>query len=303
MVIPSSSACYDEEQLQNSSPPPFSHSSSPISPLELKSKVTQPQSLPEPHCTAAAQPDPDRISEVIKEAVQFDGKFVKVLVNTKLEFSSKPAEFLGKLRTTLVTLPVSTMFKHLHFLTSESERIMNANSVDNVFRILDKYWNYTNYALLQHLVEEFGGSELKKEMGEYVVALEQFEKKTTIQESDTAASNSKYPERHIYPGCEFSTVDLQLPRDPAVCTLYEVRQQIESLVKSSCLMPYVLLNKKAKSGSVMVTLFLPCAALELIVSTLYIEFLKTHQIILAIIDKKPLKEYNEEYVKVCGMNF
>ena len=240
---------------------------------------------------------------MIEEAIQLDGMFVKVLIQTKLEFSKRPPDFLCELRTTLITLPVSSMFKHLHFLTSESKRIMDAKSVDEVFLILDKYWNYTNYALLQHLVQEFGGSELKKEMNEYVVALEQFEKRTTVQESNIAASSSKYPERHIHPGYDFSTVGLRLPRDPAQYTLYEVRQQIESLRKGSCLKPYTLSHENLQPGSVIITLVLPRTALELIIPTLYIETLETHQIIPAIIDEKPLRGYNEEYVKVCDMNF
>ena len=43
---------------------------------------------------------------------------------------------------------------------------MKAHSIDEIFKILDEYWDYPDYAVLQRLVEEFGESALKKEMSE-----------------------------------------------------------------------------------------------------------------------------------------
>ena len=113
------------------------------------------------------------------QASQLQDQFVGVLTNAKIEFRSKPVGFVEKLRITLTTLPVSRRFEHLHFLRDHSDQIMKANSVDEIFKILDRYWDYTDYALLEHLVERFGEEALKKEMSEYVAALEQFEKGTS----------------------------------------------------------------------------------------------------------------------------
>ena len=33
--------------------------------------------------------------------------------------------------------------------------MLNASSVDEILEILDKYWNYADYALLQQSVQEF----------------------------------------------------------------------------------------------------------------------------------------------------
>ena len=151
-------------------------------------------------------------------------------------------------------------------------------------------------------MQEFGGNALKKEMSEYVAALVTFEQRTTIQQSNAAASDSRYPKQYVYGGYEFSMVDLKLRRDPAVCTLYEARELAESIAKRSCLEPYVVRQKKAFSGSVVVCLLFPCSALEVIIPRLDQQFLETHQIILVIIDQKPVEEYSEEYVKVCTYN-
>lgn len=208
---------------------------------------TQPQVLPEPHTTDIAQLDL-RIETVANEEEQIQDSFVRILVHTKIEFSKKPLDFLSKLSLTLTTLPYSDKFKRFQFLRTERRRIISATSVDEIFTILDKYWNYSDYALLQHLVDQFGEGALKKEMSEYVATLEQFERSTTIQEINIVASNSRYRKRHVYAGYDFSTVTFQLPRDPAVCTLYEVRLLKESLEKRSSLEPYVLLLKTISPG-------------------------------------------------------
>ena len=83
------------------------------------------------------------------QASQLQDQFVGVITNTKIEFSKKPAGFLDHLRYTLTTLPVSQRFQHLHFLREQRQRIMNAKSIDDIFEILDDFWDYTDYALLQ----------------------------------------------------------------------------------------------------------------------------------------------------------
>ena len=181
---------------------------------------------------------------------------------------------------------------------------MNAKSIDEIFEILDDFWDYTDYALLQHLVERFGQNALKKKMSEYIAALKQFEKETTILESNTAKSISTCPRRNIEyvdrVEYNFSRVDLQLPRDPAVCTLYEARQLGESVAKRSCLESYAVRLQKVCPSSVAITLMFPCTALELILEALEKDFLETQKIVSVTIDWKRLEKYNKEYVKVCA---
>lgn len=285
--------------LPNPSPQPMSVSISSSSPPVLGVETIQPQDLRHPHTTSTDQLDPDKIENVVHEASQLKDLFVKVLIHTKVEFSEKPAEFLAKLRITLITLPISDKFKHLRFLREEEDHIMSARSVIEVFKILDNYWDYTDYALLQYLVQEFGESALKKDMSEYVAALEHFEKKTTIQENNAAASDSRYPRRFVYGGYEFSTVELKLRSNPTVCTLYEARELAEFVAKQSCLEPYVVRQEKALSGSVVVGLVVPHYALELIIPGMDRQFMETHRIKSVTINGKPLEKYSEEYVKVC----
>ena len=280
------------------SPQPASSSIPP--PSEPTAEGTQPQGLPASCTPAATLPNQDAVERVIDEAAQLEKRFMKVVAHTKMEFSKKAPGFLDDLRITLTTLPISSEFKHLRFLRKQRDHIMNANSIDEIFKILDDYWDYTDYALLQHLVQEFGESALKREMSEYVAALEDFEQCTTIQQSNTASSDSRYLRRSVYRNYDFSTVDLQLQRDPAVFTLYKARQLEESVAKRACLEPYAVRLQRVRPSSVTITLRCPRVALELILEALQKDFLEAHQIVSVTIDYKPLEEYSEEYVKVCA---
>jgi len=85
-----------------------------------------------------------------------------------------------------------------------------------------------------------------------------------------------------------------------VYTLYEARQLEESVAKRACLELYAVRLQKVRPSSVAMTLMCPYVALDLILETLEKDFLEAHQIVSVTIDEKPLKEYSEEYVKVCA---
>ena len=64
---------------------------------------------------------------------------------------------------------------------------MKATSVDEICDILGPYWNYTEYAFLECLINELGTRELQEEMKKYIAELEQFEKKTSVRDFNLAA--------------------------------------------------------------------------------------------------------------------
>jgi len=253
------------------------------SPAEPRAEATQPQAI------APALPDSERIKRVAHDASQLQDHFVRVLIHTEIEFSKKPAEFLPALRITLTTLPLSNKFKRLGFLEARKEEIESAKSVSEIFEILRRYWNYGDYALLQRLVQEFGDSALQSEMGEYVVALEQFEKGTTIQDFCRAKPGDRDAPYN------FSQAVLQLNKDPSKCTLYEIRQFVESLATSMCLDQYVMFLSGYSIGSVMIKLAFPQVVLDLIISALNKAIRETHQIVSVTIDEKPVEEYSKGY--------
>ena len=88
---------------------------------------------------------------------------------------------LRKFKVTLTTLPLSKRLRHLVFLKKEKARIMRARDIEEIFDILEPYWDYTDYSLLEYLIKEFGTRQLQQEMERYIAQLEQFLKMTCIQ--------------------------------------------------------------------------------------------------------------------------
>ena len=167
-----------------------------------------------------------------EKAGQLQGQFVTVLTHTKICFVKKEArnkEFLSEFQVTLTTLPLSKKHEHLLFLKQEKYHIKAAKDVDGIFDILEPYWNYSDYALLEHIINEFGTSDLQEEMKKYIADLHLFEMKTTIEEFDAAALDKiRIPEH-------FMAMTITLGKDPTKYTLYEVRQFQNEVLNQSAL--------------------------------------------------------------------
>ena len=51
--------------------------------------------------------------------------------------------------------------EHMKFLEDKREAIQKASSVSEIFELLRKYWNYTDFALLRRLINEFGNNDTR----------------------------------------------------------------------------------------------------------------------------------------------
>ena len=235
------------------------------------------------------------IKRVCSKAIRLEDKFVSVLENTKVLFSIREGKsdyFLLKLRHTLTSLPVSSQFKCLKYLRAERKAINNAKSTDDLFSILDDFWNWSDYYLLQKLITKFGDSKLQKDMTCYVAKLHRFEKATTIQEISKTAVGWKCPRR-------FKKVVLTLKDEASKITLYDIRRLREELSSKAPLKECVrFLLKSSHASEVVITLAFPPEALDLIPAALSENFLKKYCIKSIILDGMPLTAYTDEYVKV-----
>ena len=108
-----------------------------------------------------------------------------------------------------------------------------------------------------------------------ISSLETFEKQTTIKDyEDTTGERKQVP--WSYSEAAF---EVEVCEDAANYTLYEVRQIVGSVAQQSSLEPYVPMIKKARIGSLVITIDLPPPALELLQQVLYKEFLDTLNIV------------------------
>ena len=277
---------------------PSSPASSPFSSPEMQEKhsisgasqCANLHVLPKEHTTS----DQDKLRRVGSKASRLQEKFVSVLTHTKIMLSMKEVksnDFLVKLRITLTMLPLSKKLKFTSFLQAKKKEIKCAQSTDEVFDIIEKYWNWSNYYLLQQVIKEFGDATLQKEMAGYIRKLHHFEKTTTIQIFSKVVKEWKCPNLS-------SEAVVTLQKDPSQITLYDLRKLKEDLAHQSSLNDCATFFKSVHSSEVVLTLAFPQEALELIISSLSQTFLAKHHIKSVLLDKMPLAAYSAEYIKV-----
>ena len=281
VTCPSSSPC---------SSPPSSPKMQEDHPIAAASQSADVSVLQKEYAT----PDQDKVRRVGSKASHLQEKFVSVLTHTKIMFSMREVKsdnFLVKLRITLTTLHLSKKFKFTHFLQANEKAIESAKHTKEIFAVIDKYWNWSDYYLLQQLIKEFGDSTLQQEMARYIRKLHHFEKATTIQVFSKAVEEWESPDLS-------SKAVLTLQKDPSRITLYDLRKLKEDLARKSSLNDCALFFESVHLSEVVLTLTFRQEALELIVSSLSDSFVTKHHIKSVSLDDMPLAAYTEEYMKV-----
>ena len=196
----------------------------------------------------------DKIQGIKNKAALLRTKFTYVLIHTKICFMEKEEEsrkFLRAFQVTLTSLPLFKQHEDKDFLKGEKNRIKMAKNVDEIFEILDPYWNYVDYDLLEQIVREFGTSELQEEMREYITDLEQFEMTTTVHNFNLATQ-----EEVVVPA-RYGKLAVKLKKDPKSFTLHDVRQFKKSVEDESSLKEYTLLFQRVSCSSVEIILAFP----------------------------------------------
>ena len=213
--------------------------------------------------------------EISEEAAHLQEKFVSVVISTKVCFmvkATKSEDFLTEFKVTLTTLPLSKRHQHLLFLKTEKNQIMKAEDIDEIFDILDPYWNYVNYAFLDYIIRKFGTSKLKEKMEKYIAELETFEKKTSVYDFDLAVTDKRSIPANL------KMITIRLARDPNKCSLYEVRQFKNAVINRSTLNDYAIYLKGISCSSVKITLAVPQEVYYTVYDALDEPFMSKHNI-------------------------
>ena len=209
-------------------------------------------------------------AQVIREEVsQLQEQFVTVLTHTK-KFLFQKKTFWGGFKFRLTQLPLSKGCPH--FLKKEQDDIMKAVDTDEICNILKPYWNYIDYALLKHLIKMFATEELKEEMVRYIAELELFEKKTSVQDFDSA-----FQDNRVLPAY-FKTVTITQAKDPAEYSLHDARQLRNEVVNRSTLQEYTVYLQGVRCNSVEIILAYPPDAHTELMAVFNEEFMETHNI-------------------------
>ena len=119
--------------------------------------------------------------EMTKEEVkQLEKTFDEIILRAQKDIMRNKIEILD-LRHSIIRLPGDLKSEHKFFVDEVKAELKKAESIEDIFLILDDYWDYLNYSLLEHIVDRHVSSdEVKKEMAEYGKEISSFRMKTRL---------------------------------------------------------------------------------------------------------------------------
>ena len=212
------------------------------------------------------------------EAERLEQKFIDLLTDTQILFLSKESEnsqFFTIVQRRLINCQLSAKFKYVSVVHNARDRIKNAANMEELFEILDPYWNWFNYDLLQLLVEKFGDDGLKQQLTEYLSELDTFEGDTSIADFEEAV---KINISHFVTSYSVE-VEMKLEKDPRKFTLRDIRNLKREIERHGVLMKPVGMIESVLRSSVRIILLYPLLALELLPPAMDKEFQASHDIV------------------------
>lgn len=260
-------------------------------------------------CTETAKRDSNEATDTNKPELALDGrKFTAEKVKQRrleliLEFSSLVTKsrvalskmetdnpvFLEVFRDALLQLPVTLPEKPLHdrfFQEEEAQKIYSAPSINQIFFCLRRYWNYTNYGLLECVVDAFC-PDLTEEVQKYWTALDSFERATTIDVFLLVSRPSDDVSQ------KYTTMAAKLNKPASECTLHDVRELKNTIAQESGITSHSIYTEINGCGSVQLTLGIHSAAVVPVVAALTQEFLQRNHLTDVIIEGRPLHILHE----------
>ena len=146
-------------------------------------------------------------------------------------------------------LPVSVRPQHRSFIEEKLINIPPPVTFENIWSILNLYWDFLNYGLLEHVINQCGSEELKQQMQDYVHELSTFKQTTRLCDfiKSWPCRDDGPPEDRL------KKVVVKMKHDWSQCTLHDVESFKKALVHKFFLPEFDILLQKAERGCVCVT--------------------------------------------------
>ena len=241
-----------------------------------------------PTSISSPPPDSDRVVEVKKTLGLLEQEFLGVTMKFRRAMTrreTKDKEFLEDFRDALIQLPVTKKVSHARFFAEKDFEIIAAKRVRALITILCRYWNFSNYDLLQYLIDMFGEEPLNGDMKQYCEVLDTFEIETTIDIFLAAFSaNSEL-------SVVFSRMVVKINKPPTECTLHDIRVFREALAVQSSICSHSIYVDAMATSSVRVTLGFHPSVLGWVLAALNPSFLESHQLSDVVVEGKSLVVY------------
>ena len=199
------------------------------------------------HHPAPLNLGPTQPRSVEDQVCYFDSTFRSLVNKTYQEVNGKmePDDFLSR----VTCLPVSDRMQHRSFVEKKLINIPPPLTIVNIWCILNLYWDFLNYGLLEHVISNFGSEDLKQQMQDFVHELSTFKQTTLL--CDFIES---WPCRDDGPPEDcLKKVVVKMKYEWSQCTLQDVESFKKALVHKFFLPEFDILLQNAERGCVCVT--------------------------------------------------
>ena len=158
----------------------------------------------------------------------------------------------GKLRVSLVNLPVDLKREFSYFKKEMKNNLIAATSVDDIFFIISDYWDYLNYSLLEHIIDHHASVRVREKMVKYMEKLGGFRRKTCLEIFSKA--HKRIP---TSVDKQFRQMVTKHDMDWATATLEDIDKFRNDINNELSLSNFALLVYSVTRGSVEITWLVP----------------------------------------------
>ena len=203
--------------------------------------------------------DVERAGEAQKSLLS---DFTSLVLQAKKELEQKVpvSEFCHRF---LLELPASLKDEHKKFLQDNRQELSKQSTFDDLFYVLDLYWDYLNYNLLESVIKRQGSRASENKMEQYCIEVKRFRRSVTLTvfwELEGCISQREPP-----PGFELVKTKHHISPNSTLEDLNNIRLRITDEFHLPVFALYIMDIVK---GSVCVTWLMPCSVAKLLKSEL-----------------------------------
>ena len=192
---------------------------------------------------------------------------------------------LHKLKRCITQLSATNKDQHIPFIRENLSEIIESKCMEGIFLLLNLYWDFLNYTLLELIVSEFGNNDTKVAMAKYVSELVTFRKATKLSDFITHwRCTGKVP-------LDMSRLVIKMDKDWSNCTLEDVEQFRRTLTQKLLLASFAVVLRDAEEGCISFTWLIPSSIVKILSKDIHsskLNWFKEHHIERLAIDGQDL---------------
>ena len=166
---------------------------------------------------------------------------------------------IADFRVAISYLPASLHNHHILLSPDDRTAIMEAKSFDQIFVVLNQYWTFVQYELLEYVVQEYGNARLKKEMKAYIADMDELESQIGLDHFTDV--------RRCFPRPDSVALNIHLTGSQH--KLCDARNVQRSMAEQNGLHPFAVRTLQNTPGSTILTLLVPYAVAGHVVASLH----------------------------------